>query len=51
VKGKTTDFRQTVGSLQIDRKPITTARPGQDVGLEVMRDVRPGDAVFVIKEA
>jgi len=49
IKGATTDFRQTIGSLQIDRKPITTGRPGQEVGLEVMRDVRPGDTVTVLK--
>ncbi len=49
IKGRTTDFRQTVGSLQIDRRPITTARPGQDVGLEVMRDVRQGDKVFSLR--
>ena len=49
IKGHTTDFRQTVGSLQIDRVPITTARPGQDVGLEVMREVRAGDKVFLVE--
>ena len=49
IKGKATDFRQTIGSLQIDREPVTTARRGQDVGLEVMRDVRPGDTVTVIR--
>jgi len=51
IKGNTTDFRQTVGSLQIDRVPITTARPGQDAALEVMRDVRPADKVFSMKGA
>jgi len=49
IKGHTTDFRQTIGSLQIDRKPITTARPGQDVGLEVLREVRQGDKVFLVE--
>lgn len=46
VKGKITDFRQTVGSMQIDRKPIEKARPGQEIGLEVFREVRQGDAVY-----
>ena len=49
IKGQTTDFRQTVGSLQINREPITTARPGQDVGLEVLRDVRQGDKIFLVE--
>jgi|GEM_PF-112255 len=46
IKGSSTDFRQTVGSLQIDRSPIISAKKGQEVGLEVMRDVRPGDKVY-----
>lgn len=49
IKGPKTDFRQTVGSLQIDRKPIEKGRPGEEVGLEVLREVRQGDRVFVIK--
>ncbi len=47
IKGKLTDFRQTAGSMQIDRKPIESARAGQEIGLQVFRDVRPGDFVFV----
>ncbi len=47
IKGKTTDFRQTVSSMQIDRAAVAKARAGQEVGLEVMRDVRQGDEVFV----
>jgi len=50
IKGRATDFRQTVGSLQINREPITIARPGQDVGLEVLREVRQGDQVFLTIE-
>ena len=49
IKGATTDFRQTVGSIQIDRKPIEKARPGQEIGLEVLRDVRPGDKIYAVK--
>ena len=47
VKGKVTDFRQTVGSIQIDRKPIEKARAGQEIGLEVFKEVRAGDAVYL----
>lgn len=46
IKGSSTDFRQTVGSLQIDRSPIVSAKKGQEVGLEVLRDVKPGDKVY-----
>lgn len=46
IHGKTTDFRQTVSSLQIDRKPIDHARAGQEIGLEVCREVRPQDKIY-----
>jgi len=49
VKGKDTDFRQTVGSMQIDRKPIERASKGQEIGLEVLRDVHEGDRVYLAK--
>lgn len=49
VKGKNTDFKQTVGSMQIDRKPIERASKGQEIGLEVFQDVRVGDQVFLTR--
>jgi len=49
VKGRNTDFRQTVGSMQIDRRPIERASKGQEIGLEVLRDVHEGDRVYLAK--
>lgn len=49
IKGATTNFRQTVGSLQINRAPIDKAKAGQGVGLEVFKEVRAGDQVFYLK--
>jgi hypothetical protein len=46
VRGMKTDFRQTVSSLQMDRKPIDGARAGQEIGLGVQRAVRPQDKIF-----
>jgi hypothetical protein len=46
IKGKSTDFRQTVGSIQIDRKPLEKAKRGQEIGLEVFREVKTGDVVY-----
>jgi hypothetical protein len=46
IKGKTTDFKQTVGSIQIDRKPLEKAKKGQEIGLEVFKEVKPGDMVY-----
>lgn len=47
IKGKTTNYRQTIASLQIDRKMIAAGSPGQEVGLEVLSEVRPGDIVYI----
>lgn len=49
VKGKTTDFRQTVASMQIERKPIEKAKAGSEVGLEVFSGVNAGDLVYRMK--
>lgn len=49
VKGKITDFRQTVASMQIERKPIENARVGSEVGLEVFSEVNVGDIVYRMK--
>ncbi len=49
IKGKHTNFRQTVGSMQIDRKPIERAAKGQEIGLEVFKDVHKGDQVFLTR--
>lgn len=46
IKGTTTEFTQTVKSMQIDRKDIDTAQTGQAIGLKVKDRVRPGDMVF-----
>jgi translation elongation factor EF-1alpha len=49
IKGHTTDFRQKVTSLQIDREPITSAPKGKEIGLAVKSRVRHNDKVFKIK--
>ena len=43
--GHTTDFTQTVTSMQIDRVPITAAKKGQEIGLRVTSRVRQRDVV------
>jgi len=45
VKGHTTDFIQTITSMQIDRVPITEAQKGQEIGLLVNSRVRQHDIV------
>ena len=46
LKGHTTDFQQTVDSLQVDRQPLTEAQPGQSVGLKVAQRCRKHDVIY-----
>lgn len=46
IKGHTTDLTQRIDSLEIDRKPIAEARPGQTVGVKLAERARPGDVVY-----
>jgi putative protease len=45
IKGHTTDFTQVISSMQIDRVDITTAKPGNEIGLLVNSRVRQHDVV------
>lgn len=48
IKGHTTDFEDTVSSMQQDNKAIEKALPGQMVGIKVRERVREDDIVFKI---
>ena len=49
IRGATTDFEQTVGSMQIEHQNIETATKGQEVGLRVKDRVRRGDTVYKVE--
>jgi len=46
IKGDTTNFEQTVDSMQIEHQNIPRAEAGQSIGLKVKDRVRPGDSVY-----
>ena len=48
IKGATTNFEQTVESMQIEHKNIERAEAGQIVGLKVKERVRENDKVYRI---
>lgn len=50
-RGHTTDFRQTVRSMEIDHETVDEAGPGDDVALKVKERVREGDEVFLVERA
>ncbi|MEO0231375.1 MAG: hypothetical protein ABIM49_01735 [candidate division WOR-3 bacterium] len=49
-KGATTDFTQTIESMQIEHKPVEVAKKGDKVGIKVRERVRPHDKVFKVIE-
>ena len=46
IKGATTDFEQTVDSMQIEHEEIEEAEAGQSIGLKVKDHVRQHDVVY-----
>jgi len=48
VKGASTDFAQLASSMEINRKRISEAKKGDDIGLKVNDRDRPGDAVNLV---
>ena len=46
IKGPSTDFEQSVNSMQIDRKDIQRAEGGQSIGLKVVKLAREKDVVY-----
>ena len=48
IKGKHTDFTQTVNSLQVEHQGVTQAFKGKSVGIKVKEKVREHDLVFLV---
>ena len=50
LKGATTDFEQSVDSMQVEHDAVQEAEKGSSVGIKVKDKVRPHDQVFKITE-
>lgn len=48
IKGHTTDFKQTISSMQIDHVAVDSAKKGQEIGLLVDSRVRQHDLVYKV---
>lgn len=48
IKGHTSDFEQTVKSMEIDHEHIDLAKPGDDIGLAVIEHAREHDTVYKV---
>ena len=50
IKGHTSDFTQTVESMQVDNRSMELATAGQDIGIKVAEYTREHDEVFRVVE-
>ncbi|MBW1922071.1 MAG: hypothetical protein JRJ35_01225 [Deltaproteobacteria bacterium] len=49
-KGHTTDFTETVGSMEMDNQAIEEAKSGDLVGIKVGERVRENDIVYKVTD-
>ena len=49
-KGHTTDFTQTIQSMQIEHEQVDKAKVGDSVGIKVKERVRKHDTVYKVIE-
>ena len=45
-KGHTTDFEESITSMQVENQPVEEAKPGDLIGVKVKGRVRENDTVF-----
>jgi putative protease len=50
IKGHTSDFTQTVDSMQIEHEQIQIAKRGDDIGIKVEQKVHEHDEVYLVTE-
>lgn len=46
IVGHTSDFTQTIESMQIDRAPVESAQVGDEIGIKVAEHAREHDRVY-----
>lgn len=44
--GATTDFTETIGSMQLDHEAVDSAEAGKEIGIKVKSKARDGDKVY-----
>ncbi len=48
IGGKTEPFEQTVASMQMEHKAVSTGKKGQEVALKTDKECRDGDMVYKV---
>ncbi|MBW2062728.1 MAG: translation elongation factor-like protein [Deltaproteobacteria bacterium] len=47
IEGATTNFTQSVESMQIENEDISEAKTGDEIGIKITDKAREGDAVYL----
>jgi putative protease len=50
IRGSTTNIEQNADSMEIEHKQISSAQPGQSIGMKVLGRVRENDVVYRVKD-
>jgi len=50
IKGHTTDFTQTVDSMQVEHQSVQTAKADDSIGIKAKEPVRDHDVVYKVTE-
>jgi len=50
IKGATSDFEQSIDSMQVEHENVETAKKGDAIGVKVGQQVREGDEVYLISK-
>ncbi len=50
IKGHTSDFNETIKSMQLEHEKIEVGQPGQEIAIEVVEHAREHDEVFKVTE-
>jgi putative protease len=50
IQGRSTDFTQRVGSMEVDHHAVVWVRPGDDVAIKVIEPVHEHDIVYRVVE-
>ena len=48
IEGASTNFEQSVESMQVEHKNVPEAKAGDSIGIKVAERVRPGDKVYKV---
>jgi len=49
IKGSTSDFEQTIDSMQVEHENVEKAKKGEAIGLKVEQQAREGDEVYKVE--